>query len=372
MDDTSISPPRRDTLPVSEEAAQWFEALKTAGRPEREAFARWLKESPMNVREFLRTTALDVELGRIDASRFPDIQALIDAACSNIVRLDVAPSANHPRDPVRAAEGRARAPWRRVAGFAAIAGGFALLSAWLLLGDPSVQEYGTTIGEQRTFDLEDGSVISLNTDSHVEVRITPSSRDVRMSVGSEAMFKVARDPRRPFRVHTDNMVVQAVGTQFNVRRNGRNEGGGSQVAVIEGRVQVSGTSPGSALPETGESSRNDAQRAREIEPTRLDAGEAASVVSDGPVVKSASADLSKITAWRQRRLMFKRDTFLHIASEFNRYNRTLRIELEGDVAERRFSGVFDADDPESLADVLSRDATLSVERTEKKIVIRAR
>ena len=51
-----------------------------------------------------------------------------------------------------------------------------------------------------------------------------------------------------------------------------------------------------------------------------------------------------------------------VAAEFNRYNRTPRLVIEDQVAaQTTLSGVFDADDPESLLLFLSGVPTLSTE-----------
>src|SRR5262249_20575532 len=94
--------------------------------------------------------------------------------------------------------------------------------------------YVTQLGEQRTFRLPDGSVLYLNTQSRATVSYSNIARDVQLEQG-EALFAVAAESRRPFRVHTGTAVVQAIGTQFNVYRNLD----ATTVSVIEGRVKVS-------------------------------------------------------------------------------------------------------------------------------------
>jgi ferric-dicitrate binding protein FerR (iron transport regulator) len=69
--------------------------------------------------------------------------------------------------------------------------------------------------------------------------------------------------------------------------------------------------------------------------------------------------------------MFRSDRLADIATEFNRYNRAPQIRIvEESVGMHRFSGVFDADDPESLAQILEGSGELSVERSKREIVIR--
>jgi len=177
------------------------------------------------------------------------------------------------------------------------------------------------------------------------------------------MFKVSHDPARPFLVHSGNSIIQAIGTQFNVRRRQDD----SVVSVTEGVVQVSRER---GLMETlvpGEAP------AGNIEPVRLKAGEALQIGRDGSITSPVPVDVARVNAWRARRLIFQNDTLATIADEFNRYNLKPKIKIaDAAVAERHFAVAFDADDPESLAAILKRDPTLEVEQTPDLIAIRAR
>jgi transmembrane sensor len=109
------------------------------------------------------------------------------------------------------------------------------------------------------------------------------------------------------------------------------------------------------------------------EPADLGAGEQVRVVADGSLVKQPAPDIVQATAWRQRRLVFQADTLEDIAAEFNRYNRSPRIRVEGEAARQaRFTGIFDADDPLSLVQLLGTDRELAFERRETELVIRPR
>ncbi len=77
-------------------------------------------------------------------------------------------------------------------------------------------------------------------------------------------------------------------------------------------------------------------------------------------------------AWRERRLIFREQRLDVIAEQFNRYSRK-QIRLDGPgVMTRLYTGVFDADDVESLAQILMRDPQLIVESSSQAIVVKAR
>lgn len=325
---------------IAEQAAGWLRALERGGPAEQAAFAAWLKESPRHIEEVLCATAVSKALDRLDARRWPDVsQFLADAsanASANVVPLAEAA----PLPPV--ARGRKhRRLW--ACGLAAALVG--LLGWWGVQSLGGWEHYSTVIGEQRALTLEDGSLAHLNTRSRVDVRFTPEAREVRL-VDGEALFKVEHDPARPFLVRTGDAVIRAVGTQFNVQRRAD----GAIVSVIEGIVEIS-TAAGSP---------------------RFTAGQQARVTGGG-ATQVKKVDVARTTVWRQRRLVFELDPLAEVAREFNRYNHAPRIIVEGEAARRkRFSGVFDADDPHSLTGLLATYTDLAVEERDSGIVVRSR
>jgi ferric-dicitrate binding protein FerR (iron transport regulator) len=77
--------------------------------------------------------------------------------------------------------------------------------------------YGTALGEIRRVPLSDGSMAAINTDTALDVAMSPRLRHVKLDKG-EAWFEVAKDARRPFVVESGPVRVRAVGTAFSVRR----------------------------------------------------------------------------------------------------------------------------------------------------------
>ena len=100
-----------------------------------------------------------------------------------------------------------------------------------LLGLPKT--YQTAHGEQIVAQLPDGSELHLNTDSSVTVRYTRSERVVEIARG-QALFTVARDEHRRFRVAAGDAHVLAVGTRFDIYRRPD----ATIVTVVEGSVAV--------------------------------------------------------------------------------------------------------------------------------------
>lgn len=107
--------------------------------------------------------------------------------------------------------------------------GLAAGGRWLF-AHPSTQ---TGIGEQRSQELADGSIVALNVMTRARYDINARERVVHLHEG-EATFVVQKDPERPFLVKAGGYEVRAVGTAFNVRNRDRS----LDVAVKEGVVEV--------------------------------------------------------------------------------------------------------------------------------------
>ncbi len=326
---------------VSQQASEWIEVLETGNQEDREAFVAWLKESRRHVAEFLAMVAVDRELDGVDAQRQHDLNALLARLPPEMARVATLTEAVTEKK-------RRAVHWAVALSLAASIACAAVSGWWFLSGPGSWQTYSTAVGQQRPVELADGSLVNLNTDSRITVRMSHDVRDIRFTRG-EALFSVAQESRRPFRVLAPDAVVQAVGTQFNVRIRGKE----TTVAVLEGRVSISGA---------------------ENAPLQLfDAGEGAKIPATGGIQPLPAKDLRIATAWREGRLMFRDDTLEDITAEFNRYNAAPRFRLDGEaVKSRHYSGTFDADDPQSFAELLMRESDVSVERRDEEIVIRKR
>ena len=368
----NMNPNRELEKVLADQASHWVTVLqRQATREELADFSEWIRASPQHIREFLTMVAIEKALHGVDIGRQYGLHELTQPdEGSNVVALAPRPAL----EPRRSASVRFSGwRWRRGVALAMAA---SLIAVAVLFGAAIAnllsqsRRFTTEIGEQRSIELQDGSVIQLNTGSRIDVRFSASERDIRLSKG-EALFKVAHDPARPFRVRTDDAVIQALGTQFNVYR--RQDG--TTVSVLEGRVRISKQD---AKGETGAERATGHSRPKDdtadgITGTNLGAGEAARIAPGGAIAHPVAADVSNAVAWRQRRLVFQEDSLADMAQEFNRYNSSLQFRVEGhDVARRHYTGVFDADDPESLVQLLATESDLTIERQGGTIIIRER
>src|SRR5882672_7806597 len=211
---------------MAQRASEWHQILENAGESERAEFVLWLKQSPLHVQEYLETVYTDLVLKHVDAEGHEDVDTLIAQVSPSVVPLTgVSAAAKSQRQRSRR--------WTIGVASAAVVALCALLLPFVLKHLETLREYATALGEQRTVQLADSSIITLNADSQIELLLDQSHRDIKLKRG-EAFFKVAHDAACPFTVQTHTVIVQAVGTQFSVYERPN----GTRVSVLDGRVLI--------------------------------------------------------------------------------------------------------------------------------------
>jgi transmembrane sensor len=171
--------------------------------------------------------------------------------------------------------------------------------------------------------------------SRLHVAYTSSGRDIDLFAG-QARFEVAKDARRPFRVHTQSAEVVAVGTTFEVSTQPAR----TTVTLLEGRVNVRTIST------------------TELVQPRVEAlapGQQLEIAADGALVNHQGVNVENVTVWERGTLVID-DAPLHEAFEaMNRYSSTRIVVLGGpELQTRRISGVFRVGDVETEALVLQK------------------
>ncbi len=345
----------RRTDRITDEAALWYVKAQDPGfsTGDREELASWLAASAEHVKEYLSLAAVTQDVREI-AGTF-DVDELLrlaqdSADDANVVSLSEAEVHVRSREADQGAPKPGKVRRERLGIWATaatitIAGILGLFYLTL----PQTDLYATGVGEQVSFPLDDGSVITLNAQSTLRVAYTDTSRDIHLTAG-EAMFDVASDPDRPFRVVTESAVIQAIGTQFNVRYRGSD----TTVTVVEGIVDVQTVPDPPSLPgAVGEIPDEFPTETSPIvpQPTRVQVGQQARVSSGEVAV--VDTNIQKATSWRERRLVFDSWTLEDVVEEFNLYNDQHIVIVDADLAARSISGAFSADDRDSFALFLS-------------------
>jgi len=254
-----------------------------------------------------------------------------------------------PPEPAPAAMERRTLPrfsqWRIAAALLVTVGAAAGLLA--VRDNLSEVRYETRLGAHQTHALKDGSKLTLNTATLLRARVSQGGRTVWLDRG-EAYFDVAHDAAHPFVVIAGANRITVLGTRFTVRR----EAGGTNVVVVDGRVQVENRQASSQPPVVL------------VKHQKVVATPATMLKSD-----ESDASIEKMLSWREGKLIFDQVTLGYAASEFNRYNKKKLVLADAEAARMQISGRFDAGNVTGFASLLQRGFGLDVRETGDTIAI---
>ena len=91
-------------------------------------------------------------------------------------------------------------------------------------------------GERKTFQLADGTQVTLNAGSTLTIAGNFNTLERRVILHGEAFFEVIHDKTRPFVIHTNDMDVRVLGTVFNVKAYDNDNK--TETSLISGSVEV--------------------------------------------------------------------------------------------------------------------------------------
>lgn len=330
------------TTPTSKEvdaiAADWAARIDRGEltAEEEQSLARWMDSDVRNRGAFmrLRAIALHTERARalgpaFDPDQFIARHADLDDATSIAGRDNSQQTLKTPRTPRRAV----------AAGVAAVVACIAVLIA--LQFTRGLQRYDTRQGEIRVVSLNDGSIVTLNTASRIQVEFEKDLRRVRLIEG-EALFDVAKDSSRPFVVTAGEASVRAIGTSFTVRRLADEP---IKVVVREGIVEVQQPASHTLVRLTANML------------TELPAATGRAIAQ--PQIVDAD-ELNRELAWRDGRIAFEAETLEEAAAVFARYS-DIRIVIDDPaIANKEITGLFTANDPISFAKAAGATLGLTV------------
>jgi transmembrane sensor len=343
---------------IAEQAGEWFVSNDEGplGTEDSAALVAWLKASPAHVEEFLGVSVIARELREACVDPDSSIDTLIARARAE------------DDTQVRSLWPRASAavlPSRRwltaavaLASLAALSLGLSLLWSVRPASQVSIPasvptlHFATRHGQQLVQRLADSSVLHLNTDSAVTVRYTNTERLITLTSG-QAVFEVAHEPKRAFRVLAGSAQVVAVGTRFDVRLTPE----ATLVTVVEGRVAV-----GLSATSAAHSLDHGAPAIIQVGPNQ----QLRVVAAEWPA-RPVAVDAERTTSWLRREIVFDHEPLEQVAAEFNRYApKPIEITTPA-LRSLQISGVFATDDPDAFIAFLRSLKGVRVEVTEKEI-----
>ena len=232
----------------------------------------------------------------------------------------------------------AQIPTPARAAFAGITASLAIAIVFMAVrvDAPVFDQYQTEIGEQLAVELVDGSIVTLNTNSAIEVRYSRNERRIDL-VRGQAAFDVAHEPDRKLSVHSSHGTITALGTSFDVYQRLD----GLVVTLLDGAVVVERP----CIESCSEYSASHEQSERS---TRIDLapGQQAFLSNDESTIRVADVDAKKQLSWTAGKIHIVDMELRDAVSEMNRYLVNEIALNDDELATHRVSGVFNADEPE--------------------------
>jgi transmembrane sensor len=243
--------------------------------------------------------------------------------------------------------------WQPFIGVAVVAG-LVIVGSMLFFLNSRHSRYATDYGQIKEITLPDGSQVIVNAHSTLEVASHWQEGQVReVWLEGEAFFKVKKKARHtPFIVHTKDMNVEVLGTEFNVSSRTNNQPADqplTQVVLNSGKVKL-----------TLE------QQAQSV------------LMEPGDLVewRAKQTNLSKkrvkpelYSSWARKEWMLENTSLQEVK---DRLEQTFGLEVHmgsADIVQERMSGVVSTENLDELLDALSTINGLTIRKEGKKIFI---
>jgi len=333
--------PDRDDARRAQAASHWLMTLGGSDVPESTVleWIEWCESDPRNLRAFEQMQSL----WGATAKHLPDARQLA------ALRRPEVPSLGGRRRP-------------RLPGFAplAIAASIAMLCvvAWLAGGSSwirllrsgaehtaRIDSVQTPVATNQQAILPDGSHVDMGARSILDVDFTGTQRRLKLRHG-QAFFRVKHDAVHPFVVDAGDIRVIAVGTAFDVRRNGAEV----SVTVQEGTVEVQ--KEGSAMA-----------------PARATAGYQLVFDTATGEMRRSIVDPEMALAWRDGRLEFAGDTLDTVIESVNRYAPRPIVIADPALGKLTFTGTVFVDSIDASLDAMQQVFPLQVRRSAHEIIL---
>jgi len=213
-------------------------------------------------------------------------------------------------------------------------------------GLTQIQTLITPIGEQSSFTMNDGTHIQLNTNSIVKIAYTSSFRQLTLVQG-EARFDVAKDKSRPFTVTSGEKSFTALGTIFNIQKNGESE---MELMVTEGKVLITESHEALEVIKQTLLTVNVHNKNSNFSGILVTSGEKVVIEnnSKAPIKKISLDQVQRDLAWQQGMLIFDGESLSDALIEVSRYTSSRFKILEPKMANIKVSGYFKANDIDGL------------------------
>lgn len=161
--------------------------------------------------------------------------------------------------------------------------------------------------------LPDGTKVWLNNASSLRYPALFSDDTREVELTGEAYFEIARDPAKPFKVKVNAMIVEVLGTNFNISAYGDETA--IKTTLISGGIRVS----------------------KNNKTVDLHPGEQAQLINPGEFIVKKDVDIDAVISWKDGYFTFDKADVRTMMRQLARWY-DLDIKYEGDPPARIFGG----------------------------------
>ena len=311
--------PAKPEFIILQQAAEWWALLASneAGASEQAKWQRWLDADPAHLAAWERVQTISGQFQRLPAA---PAHAALSAGGAQGRRAFAA---------MLVAAVGGLACWRFTDADTGPATGITVAG--------TAAGYHSAVGQLRQLRLPDGGLLLLDTDSAVDIAYGPAARSIVVRRGRihVATAPDGQQPARPLLVHTEQGVLRALGTRFEVVQ----QDGATLLQVEQGAVEITPHRGRPRVVPAGQGARFDAQ----------------AIAAPAPAVAAAPA-------WTRQLLLadnLRLDDFVH---ELSRYRHGY-LGCAPEVAHLRLVGAYPLNDQDAVFAMLEASLPVRVRRT---------
>ena len=240
--------------------------------------------------------------------------------------------------------------WWRSRWVMGVAASVVLVVASVVFRDNIIyKNYRTEFGAMQQLKLDDGTAVTLNSNSTLRVPRFGFGTDTReVQLEGEAYFSVTHTPTdQKFVVKTNrDFSIEVLGTEFTVRKRQH----GMQVVLDKGSVKV-----------------HYGQEKRDI---MMKPGDLVTLNQAGLAKIEQTAQPQKYSAWRSHKFIFDKTPLREITNLLQENFGLTTIITSTELAQRSISGEIEAKTADELLEALSEILNLKIERKDQQIIFR--
>ncbi|WP_312189885.1 FecR domain-containing protein [Sphingobacterium sp.] len=236
------------------------------------------------------------------------------------------------------------------------------------------QVYQTKNGEKRTFELSDGSTVTLNSGSKLELS-TDFNHELRIvRLAGEGYFQVAKNKEKPFVVQASDFDIKVLGTTFNVKSY--SDEPTAEALLVEGSIEMKskGQRENSVIIKPNQKItiyRNQSEIAiqhKTNKPTSSKLPIKEIAIENIPILETNKAEIPDI-AWRENRLEIVDQDFESLRRTLERWY-DVDIQIQNDrLKQYRFTATFSSENINQVLSALQKVEPFKFDVYGKKITI---